>query len=93
MLNFLLGPTLDFIKSNYIVIITVTVLIFIFITSFKIAITSVKRLKTEIGPFYPFDIFFPQGGTWSVGYFLIAIIVLGLLIFFMAKGGFYLSPA
>lgn len=93
MLNFLLGPTLDFLKSNYISIIALIFLIALFASFFYVAINSVKKLKTEVTPFYPFDVFFPQGGTWSIGYFLVAILVLGFLIYFMAKGGFYLSPA
>ncbi len=93
MLNSFLSPTLDFVKTNYIGIIALIVLASLFISFFYFATTSVKRLKTEVTPFYPFDVFFPQGGAWSVGYFLIALIVLSLLIYFMVKGGFYLSPA
>jgi len=93
MLTFLLGPALDFIKANYVGLIVGTVLLLLFMFSAYVALTSVRRLKTEVTPFYPFDVFFPQGGAWSVGYFLIAIVVLTLLIYFMVKGGFYLSPA
>ena len=93
MLTFLLGPALDFIKANSVGLIVGTVLLLLFMFSAYVALTSVRRLKTEVTPFYPFDVFFPQGGAWSVGYFLIAIVVLTLLIYFMVKGGFYLSPA
>lgn len=93
MFDFLLGSTLEFIKSNYVGLIAGVVLLSLFMFSAYVALTSVRRLKTEVTPFYPFDVFFPQGGAWSVGYFLITIAVLGLLIYFMTKGGFYLSPA
>ncbi|HTK03288.1 MAG TPA: hypothetical protein VL401_00770 [Alphaproteobacteria bacterium] len=66
----------------------------IFLLAFFITIKSLKKLKTEISLSYPFDIFFPKEGQWSVGYFLLVITLLGLLIYLMIKGGFYgLSPA
>lgn len=58
-----------------------------------LTIFSLKKLKIEVFEYYPFDRFFPQSTQWSVFYFLIVILLLGGLIFIMAKGGFYLSPA
>ncbi len=74
-------------------IIVAVVLISISLLVFYITALSLKKLKRRIFPFYPFDSFFPQESAWSVGYFLIVILFLGLLIFFLAKGGFYLGPA
>ncbi len=93
MLNTLLAPTLGFIQANYIKIIIIAVLSTLFYLTYYLTSGSVKKLKTEILPFYPFDIFLPQGGGWSIGYFLIVIVVLSLLIYFMVKGNFYLQPA
>jgi hypothetical protein len=74
-------------------IITAIVLILLFCVAFFLTVFSLKRLKTEISLSYPFDLFFPKGGNWSIGYFLIVIIFLAALIFFMLRGNFYLSPA
>jgi len=93
MFQFLLEPTLKFIQNNYLEIIVAFVAAIVFCAIFYITITSLKRLKTEISLSYPFDIFFPKEGQWSVGYFLVVIIVLGFLIFFLVKGNFYLQPA
>ncbi len=67
----------------------IAVFILLSLLFFYITTKSINKLRTEIFSSYPFDIFFPQGGKWSVGYFLVAIILLGLLIYFLAKGGFY----
>lgn len=63
------------------------------VLAFYITIFTLKKLKSEVLSYYPFDRFFPQSGKWSVLYFLIVILFLGALAYFLAKGGFYLSPA
>jgi hypothetical protein len=52
-----------------------------------------KKLKVSIFPSYPFGLFFPQGGTWSIGYFLLIIILLGFLVYFGFEGKLFLGPA
>ena len=52
-----------------------------------------QKLKPEIISYYPFDKFFPKSGRWSAIYFLITLILLGTLVYFFTKGGFYLAPA
>jgi hypothetical protein len=84
---------LDFIRENYLKIIIIIALASISYLIFYLSTSSLKKLKTGIFSSYPFDLFFPNEGAWSIGYFLIAIIVLGLLMFFLMKGGFYLKPA
>jgi len=74
-------------------IVVATVLILLSLLVFYATTLSLKKLKREVFPFYPFDSFFPQESAWSVGYFLIVILFLGLLIFFLTKGEFYLGPA
>ncbi len=55
---------------------------------YAITMRSLRNLKTEILSTYPFDLFIPKNGVWSVGYFMIMIIFLGLLIVFFVKGRF-----
>lgn len=89
----LVAPLLGFLQDNYFKIVVALVIIFFAAFIFYVTATSLRKLKTEIFSSYPFDLFFPSSGKWSVGYFLILILLLGLLIFFVAKGGFYLGPA
>jgi hypothetical protein len=58
-----------------------------------ITIKSLRRLKSEVLSYYPFDLFFPQGGTWSVSYFLIVVLLLGLMFYLLSKGNFGVGPA
>ncbi|HET7099215.1 MAG TPA: hypothetical protein VFI61_03220 [Patescibacteria group bacterium] len=92
-LSLLISPVIQFLKTNYVNIIAGVILIAIFCFVFYVTTNSLKKLKTIIFSSYPFDLFFPQGGAWSIGYFFIVIIALGLLIFLLAKGDFYLKPA
>lgn len=89
----MLNPALNFIKLNYIKVLVSIVLSLVFYFTFYLTTLSLKKLKLEAFSSYPFDTFFPQGGTWSVGYFLIAILLFGVLIFLLLNGGFYASPA
>jgi len=93
MLASTFAPLSDFFRENYIKIAIVIALALISYFIFYLSTASLKKLKTDIFSSYPFDLFFPHEGTWSVGYFLIAILLLGLLIYFLSKGGFYLQPA
>lgn len=83
----------DFIKTNIVEIVGGLFLLVILYFVYHITTNSLKKLKTEILSSYPFDLFIPAGGTWSVGYFLIVVLFLGLLIYFLSKGGMYLGPA
>lgn len=64
------------------------------ILAFYITLESLKKLKTDVIPYYPFGLFFPGAGKWSIGYFLMVVLFLGLLIYLMMKGNFsFSSPA
>lgn len=89
----LLNTLLDFFKNNYVFIIVVLTTAIIVYAAFYLTMSSLKKLKTSIFTSYPFDLFFPHEGGWSVGYFLIIILFLGLLIYFLGKGNFVLGPA
>jgi len=93
MVPLYLSASVAFLQENYIKIIIAIALFGISYFIFYLSVSSLKKLKTNIFSSYPFDLFFPHEGAWSIGYFLIAIILLGLLIFFLSKGGFYLKPA
>lgn len=93
MLTDILNLALNFIKINYFDILVATGLSFLFYFIFYLTTLSLKKLKLEAFSSYPFDTFFPQGGNWSVGYFLITILLFGILIFFLLKGNFYVGPA
>jgi hypothetical protein len=89
----LLTPALELIHANYYQIIAALVTGFITSLAFYITVSSLRKMKSEIFSYYPFDRFFPQSGRWSILYFLIMVVFLGGLIYFLAKGGFYLGPA
>lgn len=89
----MLNLALNFIKLNYIKVLVSIALSLVFYFVFYLTTLSLKKLKLEAFSSYPFDTFFPQGGNWSVGYFLIAILLFGVLIFLLLNGGFYASPA
>lgn len=82
-----------FVLTNDYKIIVGLVLVAITAASFYVTLLSIKKLKIEVFPYYPFDKFFPESGSWSVLYFLIIILLLGTLIFLISRGGFYLAPA
>lgn len=84
---------ISFLETNYIKIIVALVLTFILYLIFYLSTKSLKKLKIEVFSSYPFGLFFPQGGTWSIGYFLIVILLLGLLVFFGFEGKLFLGPA
>lgn len=84
---------LEFLSTNYIKIIVGAIGI-LFWGLIYLAITgTLKRLKTDIFQYYPFDPFFPHSGEWSIGYFLLIILSLGLLIIFLSRGNLYPGPA
>jgi len=84
---------LNFVKTNYIKILLAFGLSFLFYIIFYLTTLSLRKLKLTAFNTYPFDTFFPGGGTWSVGYFIIIILLFGLMIFLLMSGGFYISPA
>lgn len=89
----LLTPGVDFVKANLGKITFIVISITVFYFSYWITTYSLKKLKPEIYSYYPFDKFFPKSGRWSVFYFLITIIFLGILVYALIRGGFYLAPA
>jgi hypothetical protein len=87
-------PLVSFFQENYIKVLVVLGMLFVFYSIFNLTVSSLKKLRKETSPYYPFDPFIPASGNWSVGYFLVVILLLGLLIFFLSKGKFYhLGPA
>lgn len=83
----------DLVIQNYIQIIGVVSLSLLFYLTYRITTGSLKKLKMEVLNTYPFDLFIPKGGAWSISYFLIMVIFLGLLIYFFLSGKFYIGPA
>lgn len=85
--------SIDLIKSNLSAIIaTIVILAFTYLV-YRITMRSLGKLKTEILSSYPFDLFIPKNGTWSIFYFLTLILFLGLIIYLMVNGKFYMGPA
>jgi len=89
----LFTPGMDFVKTYFGKILLVVASIAIFCLGYWITSSSLKKLRPEIISYYPFDKFFPKSGRWSVVYFLITILLLGILVYAIIKGGFYLAPA
>jgi len=84
---------LSFMRENFIKVFIALGLSILFYFIFYITTLSLRKLKLEAFNSYPFDTFFPQGGTWSVGYFLISILLFGVLIYLLLNGNFYAGPA
>ena len=89
----LLAPALNFVRTNFYQIIVTFAVAAISLLAFTFTVSSLKNMKSDFFSYYPFDRFFPQSGRWSVLYFFILVIFLVGLIYFFAKGGFYLGPA
>ena len=89
----LITPSLEFVRANFTKIIFVLGGLIIFFLAYWITTTSLERLKPEVISYYPFDRFFPKSGKWSIIYFLITILLLGILVYAIIKGRFYLAPA
>lgn len=89
----LITPSIEFIKANLIKIVFALGGVGVFLLAYWITTSSLEKLKPEIISYYPFDRFFPKSGKWSVVYFIITIILLGILVYAIIKGGFYIGPA
>ena len=89
----LLTPSIDFVKTNFPKIIFALVSVIVLYLAYWLTTYTLKKLKPEVFSYYPFDKFFPKSGRWSVSYFLITILILGVLVYIIIKGGFYLGPA
>ena len=88
----LITPSIDFVKTNFEKIIVILLSLIVLYLGYWITSYSLRKLKSEVFSYYPFDKFFPRSGHWSVVYFLITIALLGALVYFITKGGFYLGP-
>lgn len=93
MVNQLITSVTVFLQDNIFKIIVIVSITAIFYFIFYLSTYSLKKLKIEVFPSYPFGLFFPEGGVWSIGYFLLIILLLGLLTYFGFKGGLFLGPA
>lgn len=93
MLKDSINDSLKLIQEHWVAIVaTLATLIFSYIV-YRITMNSLKKLKTEILSSYPFDLFIPKNGSWSIFYFLTVILFLGAIIYLMVNGGFYVGPA
>ena len=93
MLSDSIKQSIDLIKQNGTnIIATISILAFTYLV-YRITMRSLGKLKTEILSTYPFDLFIPKNGSWSIFYFLTMILFLGLIIYLMVNGKFYMGPA
>jgi len=81
----LISPLLIFVRNNFVNIMIGIALAAFVLGVFYFTTLSIKKLKMEVLPYYPFDRFSPGSKKWSVLYFLILIIFLAGLAFFLAK--------
>lgn len=85
---------LDFVINNLMIIAVVAVSLVIFYVAFYLTVLSIKKMKVSSFAAYPFDLFIPNEKGWTAGYFLVIILLLGILIYFIARGNFYVvGPA
>ena len=61
------------------------ILILFGIISFLSVYKSIKYLKKGTKTYYPFDVFFPQSGFWSVLLYLIIILFFSICIYVVFK--------
>ena len=80
-------------QTNLLKIAAALIITLVFYLIFYLSTASLKKLKTDIFSSYPFGLFFPEASTWSIGYFLLAILGFGILIYFMLQGKFLAGPA
>ena len=91
--NTLTTQILELIRTNAEKIVIAVIILVVFYVGYIVTSASLKKLQVDVFSYYPFDQFFPQSGKWSILYFFIVILLLGVLIFFLGKGGFVLNPA
>ena len=89
----LLDTAFGFIRDNLFKIIVILGVSTFTVLAFKITVSSLKKLKFEVLPYYPFDRYSPQSQKWSLLYFFIVTFFLGTLIFLLTKGNFNFGPA
>lgn len=92
MLSFVKDALIIFFVNNYIRIFIALGLLSTFFILFYFVTGTLKGLEKKSYSGYPFDSYLPQSGKWSVGYFIAAILLLGILIYLLMSGGFYLKP-
>lgn len=93
MQNFIQTIVVSYILENSTKIAAALGLTLIFATIFYLSIASLRKLRPEILPSYPFSLFFPEEKTWSVGYFLVIIVLLSFLVVLGFNGRFVFGPA
>jgi hypothetical protein len=93
MLTTWLKSTIQFFQENHVKILAGIGVILMWYFTYKLTTGSLKKLKPEILTTYPFDLIFPQGGKWSIGYFLLIVIFLAAIVYLLVKGNFYFAPA
>ena len=93
MLTSIITSLSAFLKENYMKIAIAIVITAVFYLIYYLSTFSLKKLKIGVFASYPFALFFPEGGTWSIGYFLIIIVLLGIIVFLGFRGQLYLGPA
>lgn len=81
----LITPLLNFVKNNFVNILIGIAIIAVVYGVYYLTTTSIKKLKMEVLPYYPFDRFSPGSKKWSVLYFIILVIFIAALAFFLAK--------
>lgn len=92
MITFIKDNLITFFVNNYIRIFVAIGLLSTFFMLFYFVTGTLKGLEKKSYSSYPFDSYIPRSGTWSVGYFIAAILLLGILIYLLMSGGFYLKP-
>jgi hypothetical protein len=93
MLSNIVGGLVTFIQNNYVEAIAIGGILLFIYSVYYVTTHSLRNLKSEIHKTYPFDLFFPSEGKWSIGYFLLIVVFLASIIYLLIKGKFYFGPA
>lgn len=88
-----LAGSIQYLGANAFKIIVGGVIILVFYLIYYASTYSLKKLKIGVFSSYPFSLFFPEGTTWSIGYFLLVVLLLGLLVYLGFQGKLFFGPA
>jgi len=89
----LITTTGSFLRENSLKIIVALIITAFTVLAFNITIITLRKLKFEVLPYYPFDRFSPQSAKWSLLYFFTVVLFLGALAYLLIRGNFSFGPA
>ncbi len=63
------------------------------LASFFLIRASIEKLDTNLLPYYPFSVYFPNSSRWSALFFITIVALFMVIVFFFARLNLRLMPA